>query len=101
MSEIKVLKFGAEWCGPCRVLDPIIDGLKEKYEDIIFESINVDDSENNEISQEYGIRSIPAVFILKDGKTVDKFVGFKDEDSIKELLDKASKEESEDESEKK
>ena len=100
MSKIRVLKFTASWCGPCKILDPIVDGLKEQYEDITFESIDVEDGENNEICQKYSIRSIPSVFILKDDEIEERFVGFKDENSIKELLDKVqgTKEETEDES---
>jgi thioredoxin 1 len=72
---LTVLDFWAEWCGPCRMLGPIIDELSkdEVNNDVVIGKINVD--ENPELSGKYGIRSIPTIIFLKDGVVVDKLIG--------------------------
>lgn len=69
-----VLDFWAEWCGPCRAIAPIIDGLASEYDGkVIIGKVNVD--ENNGIVSRYGIRNIPTVMFFKGGQFVDKQVG--------------------------
>lgn len=69
-----VVDFWAEWCGPCRMLTPIVEELAEQFADkVIIGKCNVDD--NNDISMKFGIRNIPTVIFLKDGQVVDKQVG--------------------------
>jgi thioredoxin 1 len=71
---VSVVDFWAEWCGPCRLIGPIIDDLSKQYEGkAMIGKVNVD--ENPEISLKYGIRSIPTILIIKDGEVVDKQVG--------------------------
>ncbi len=71
---VSVVDFWAEWCGPCRLIGPIIDELATSYEgQVKIGKLNVD--ENPEVSLKYGIRSIPTILILKDGEVVDKQVG--------------------------
>lgn len=71
---VAVVDFWAEWCGPCRMITPIIEEIATEYKDkITVGKLNVD--ENPEVSFKYGIRSIPTILILKDGKVVDKQVG--------------------------
>lgn len=71
---VKVIDFWAEWCGPCRVIGPIIEELSTEYDGkALIGKVNVD--ENPEISMKYGIRSIPTVLILKNGEVVEKQVG--------------------------
>lgn len=66
--------FWAEWCGPCRLIGPIIEELSSQYDGkAVIGKVNVD--ENPEISMKYSIRSIPTILILKDGEVVDKQVG--------------------------
>lgn len=76
----------AEWCGPCRMLSPIIDELKEEVDSCEFYKLNVDEAEN--ISREYGIMSIPTVLIFKDGKEINKSIGLKTKEELKELIEK-------------
>jgi thioredoxin 1 len=71
---VSVVDFWAEWCGPCRVITPIIEDLAKEYDGkITVGKLNVDD--NPEVAMKYGIRSIPTILFLKDGEVVDKAVG--------------------------
>ena len=69
-----VVDFWAEWCGPCRMITPIIEELAEAYEGRVeIGKMNVDD--NTETPEEYGIRNIPTILFFKGGELVDKQVG--------------------------
>ena len=69
-----VVDFWAVWCGPCRMVAPIVDELATEYDGKVgFAKLNVD--ENPEVSMKYGIRSIPTLLVFKDGKPVDQIVG--------------------------
>ena len=69
-----VVDFWAVWCGPCRMVAPIVDELAAEYDGkVSFAKLNVD--ENPEVSMKYGIRSIPTLLVFKDGKPVDQIVG--------------------------
>lgn len=71
---VSVVDFWAEWCGPCRMISPIIEELSKEYDGkVTVGKVNVD--HNPEVSMKYGIRSIPTVLILKNGEVVDKQVG--------------------------
>lgn len=69
-----VIDFWAEWCGPCRMVGPIVEELAEEYADkVTIGKVDVDN--NDEITSKYGIRNIPTILFIKDGKVVDKQVG--------------------------
>jgi len=72
-DKLVVLKFGANWCSPCRMIEPIIKELAEENSDISVGSVDVDN--NPEASTKYGIRSIPAIYFIKNGEVVDKIIG--------------------------
>lgn len=76
----------ADWCGPCRMLSPIIDDLAEEVDSCEFYKLNVDEAEN--VSREYGIMSIPTVLIFKDGKEINKSIGLKTKEELKKLIEK-------------
>jgi len=69
-----VIDFWAEWCGPCRMVGPIVEELAKEYEGkVIVGKMDVD--ENVDTPQEYGIRNIPTILFFKNGQVVDKQVG--------------------------
>lgn len=71
---LTVIDFWAEWCGPCRMISPIIEELSTEYEGkALIGKVNVD--HNQQISMKYGVRSIPTILFLKNGEVVDKQVG--------------------------
>ena len=82
-----VVDFWAEWCGPCRTLGPRLERLAEEYGGK-FVLVKADTERVPEIAAAFGIRSIPAVFGLKDGKLVDSFVGVLPESEIRAFLDR-------------
>jgi len=69
-----MVDFWAEWCGPCRMIGPIVEELAQEYADqVVVGKVNVD--ENDELSGQFGIRSIPTLLFFKNGEVVDKIVG--------------------------
>lgn len=71
---VTVIDFWAEWCGPCRMIAPIIDELSDElHGKVLVGKVDVDS--NSDVSIKYGVRSIPTILILKNGEVVDKHVG--------------------------
>lgn len=87
-SEKPVLvDFYADWCGPCKMMAPIIEQVSEEYGDqIIFGKCNID--ENMDIAQRYRVMSIPTLIIFKDGKAAEVLVGARSKAELEETLKK-------------
>lgn len=86
-SEKKVLlDFYADWCGPCRMLGPIVDEIADEHPEYKVCKINVD--EENELAAAYDVMSIPALFVIEDGKVVNESLGVKPKAQILEMLGK-------------
>jgi thioredoxin 1 len=85
---IEVIKFGADWCGPCRMISPIIENLKNKYnqEDSDVQITSIDIDQNPEFAREYKIQSIPAFVFKKEGKLISKKTGVLSESQIEDLI---------------
>lgn len=85
-SDIPVLvDFWATWCGPCKMLAPVIEGIAKDHEaDLKVCKADVD--ENGEIAEKYGISSIPTVILFKDGKEVKRSVGYKSRGEMEKFI---------------
>lgn len=81
-----VVDFWADWCGPCKVLSPIISQLAEEYDGkIVVGKCNVEDCE--ELATEFSIKTLPTLLFFKNGQTVDKFIGAANKAKLKEKLE--------------
>ena len=80
-----LLDFYADWCGPCKLLSPVIDAIAEENHQYAVGKINVDNEP--ELAQEFGVFSIPTLIVLKDGKVASKAVGAKSKSAILALLE--------------
>ncbi len=73
-DKLVVVDFWAEWCGPCRMISPIIEDLSKEYDGkAVIGKVNVD--HHSQVSMKYGVRSIPTILLIKNGEVVDKHVG--------------------------
>lgn len=82
-----VIDFWAEWCGPCRMVAPIIEELAAEYEGrVVIGKCDVE--ENDDITMKYGVRNIPTIIFLKGGQLVDKQVGAASKDALKAKIEK-------------
>ena len=81
-----MVDFWAQWCGPCRMVAPVIEELAQEYEGrVSFGKVDVD--QNPKIASQYGIMSIPTLLLFKDGKPITNIVGFRPKAELKQSLD--------------
>ena len=83
---IVVVDFWAEWCGPCRMMGPIVEELAAETEGVVFAKVNVD--ENPDPIRELGIASIPTLVLYKDGWPVDRVIGLQSKEALRTWIDR-------------
>jgi thioredoxin 1 len=85
-SKAVLLDFWAEWCGPCKMIAPLLDEVADKYEDQLdVVKLNVDENPNT--AQKFGIRSIPTLILFKDGAVQAQIMGAMPKSQLEEFLD--------------
>ena len=85
-GKVVLLDFYADWCGPCRMVSPVIDEIAEERDDIVVGKVNVDEEE--ELAGQFGVFSIPTLVVLKGGKVVNQSTGAKPKAQILALVEK-------------
>ncbi len=84
---VRLLDFYADWCGPCKTQDPILDDLEGDFESVEFEKVDVD--EEQDVANQYQVRSLPTLIIENDDGIVDRFVGVTQREDIEAALKQA------------
>lgn len=85
-DSVTLVDFWAPWCGPCKMLAPVLEELDAELENIEFCKINVD--EQQEAAGEYGVMSIPTLLVVKNGEVLEELAGFRPKDALKVVLSK-------------
>jgi len=85
---ITLKDFYADWCGPCQTKDPILEELEAEWTDVEFEKIDVD--EEQDVANEYQVRSLPTLIVENDDGIVERFVGVTQAEDLEDALTKAS-----------
>ena len=82
---VSLIDFYADWCGPCRMVLPLVEQIAEERDDLLVVKVNVD--ENPELAQEFGVFSIPTLVVMKNGAVVNKVSGARPKNKILELCE--------------
>ena len=84
IKDTVLIDFNATWCGPCKMLKPVLEEISEEKS---FKIVSVDVDNNMELAKEYGIMTIPCLILFKDGKEVKRSVGLKTKDDIINMME--------------
>ena len=87
MKGYAVVDLNATWCGPCRMLKPVLEKLEGEITDVKFYGVDVDD--NEDIAAHFNVSSIPCVIVVKDGEEVSRSVGFKPYEQMKNFINQS------------
>ena len=83
---VAVIDFWAPWCGPCKMMGPVFEEMSHHYDDLTFGKVNVD--EHGEIASQFDVQSIPTIIYFKDGKEVNRSMGFMTKDQFMDEIEK-------------
>ena len=83
---VMLVDFWAGWCGPCRMIAPVVEELAAETEGVTFAKVNVD--ENPDVAMGLGIQAIPTLYLFRDGKAVDRAVGVQTKQALKAMIDR-------------
>lgn len=87
-NGVCLIDFFADWCGPCKMITPIVEELSSEYQGkVLIAKVDVDNAQS--VSSKYGITSIPTVIVLKNGKEINRIVGVRDKATFKRMIDAA------------
>lgn len=84
-NKLTLVDFWATWCGPCRMLSPIVEELAAETPDVVFAKVDVD--QHPELAMGLGINSVPTLILFKDGQMVDRSIGVRPKADIKRMID--------------
>lgn len=85
-GKLVLVDFWAAWCGPCKMIAPVIDELAEAYDEkVVVGKLNVDDNPSS--ASKYGVMSIPTILLFKNGEAIERVVGYKTKDELAKILD--------------
>ena len=79
-----IVDFYADWCGPCKMMSPIIDEIAEEMQDVKVGKVNVDN--NQDLAEQYNVMSIPTIMIFENGNVKQTFIGVTDKEEIKQAI---------------
>lgn len=85
-SNLTVVKFGAEWCGPCKVMNSTIENIENDFNSVNFVEVDVEEGSNDEIVTQFNIRNIPVLVFMKNGSSLSKSVGALAKDALIEKI---------------
>ena len=84
---VRLKDFYADWCGPCKTQDPILEDIEDDYPDVEFEKVDVD--ANQDVANEYSVRSLPTLVVEDDEGELERFIGVTQREQIVDALEKA------------
>ncbi|NLG05357.1 MAG: thioredoxin [Clostridia bacterium] len=87
LKGITVVDFSAAWCGPCRMMEPVLEELSKEMDGKV-SFYNIDTDSNPKITTEYGVSMLPTLIIMKDGEKQELQIGFKPKEEIKKVIEK-------------
>lgn len=87
-TKTSIVKFGATWCGPCKMIAPELEEISNNFGHITIVDVDIDNPEAETITAKYGVQMVPTVIFFKDGAEVERFVGYKPKDVILEIAKK-------------
>lgn len=82
--KVAVIKFGAPWCGPCKMIAPVLNNLSNDMSDVTFGDVNID--EDGDLAQQFNVMSVPTILIFKNGEIAKQSLGFSPENKLKDLI---------------